>query len=206
MSRLSNLARRIDDAVFDDERLVEDLLPVDLRDRYSVTSYRSAAAVLQQRAPEELAAIIRVLRQFTISRNEIRAPGGNRMSATTRFAQYAAAENFHEEVRIKADLLVQLTAGKGDSAPEVDRISGSAALEPADLLNLIWTLALRMLGGVCAIITVIAGIDFLYLILKMSKGSNFSFFDDFPITAYPSYIALGNNTFDHFAASNSTKS
>ena len=48
MSRLSNLARRIDDAVFDDERLVEDLLPVDLRDRYSVTSYRSAAAVLQQ--------------------------------------------------------------------------------------------------------------------------------------------------------------
>jgi len=122
VSRLSNLARRIDDAVFDDERLVEDLLPVDLRDRYSVTSYRSAAAVLQQRAPEELAAIIRVLRQFTISRDEIRAPGGNRMSATTRFAQYAAAENFHEEVRIKADLLVQLTAGKGDSAPEVDRI------------------------------------------------------------------------------------
>ena len=95
MSRLSNLARRIDDAVFDDDRLVEDLLPADLRDRYSVTSYRSAAAVLQQRAPEELAAIIRVLRQFTISRDEIRAPGGNRMSATTRFAQYAAAENFH---------------------------------------------------------------------------------------------------------------
>ena len=59
-------------------------------------------------------------------------------------------------------------------APEVDRISDSAALEPADLLNLIWTLALRMLGGVCSIITVIAGIDFLYQKFEFHKSMRMS--------------------------------
>ena len=49
MSRLSNLARRIDDAVFDDERLVEDLLPVDLRAEYNRIS--------EARGEEALAAV-----------------------------------------------------------------------------------------------------------------------------------------------------
>ena len=59
-------------------------------------------------------------------------------------------------------------------APEIDRISSSAALEPSDLLHLIWTLALRMLGGVCAVITVIAGIDFLYQKFEFHKSMRMS--------------------------------
>lgn len=116
------MARSITDAVFDNEASVKAQLGWTLDRRYSVTSYRSAAAVLAQRAPDELAAILRILDRFTISTTEIRAPGGNRMSATTRFADLTAAERFHQEVRIEADLTVRLRAGQGDNAREVDRI------------------------------------------------------------------------------------
>lgn len=116
------MARSIDDAVFDPGGAVEAQLGWTLGARYSVASYRSAAAILAQRAPGELAAILRILDAFTISRTEIRSPGGNRMSATTRFADLAAAEGFHQEVRIEADLTVRLREGKGENAPEIDRI------------------------------------------------------------------------------------
>ncbi|MGR3468474.1 MAG: BglII/BstYI family type II restriction endonuclease [Shimia sp.] len=116
------MTRRIEDAVFDDPALVRPLIGEALEGRYSVASYRSAAAILAQRAPRELAAILRILDGFTISEREIRSPGGNRMAATTRFARMAAGEGFAEEVRIEADLLVKLRAGKGANAPEIDRI------------------------------------------------------------------------------------
>ncbi len=114
--------RRIADAVFDQADDIGTVFSPDLAGRYSLHSYRSAAAILQQRAPAERDSIERVLRAFTISRSEIRSPGGNRMSATTRFARFCEAEGFHQEVRIEADLLVKLRAGKGRQAPEVDRI------------------------------------------------------------------------------------
>ena len=116
------MARKVEDAVFDAAGIAESVLPKDLRVRYSVTSYRSAAAVLRERAPGDLDRIIAVLDAFTISRTEIRMPGGNRMSATSRFGELAVAQGFAEEVRIEADLLVKLRAGKGENAPEVDRI------------------------------------------------------------------------------------
>jgi hypothetical protein len=116
------LARTVRDAVFDDPAWAADVFDADLLARYSVHSYRSAAAVLRQRAPRELAAILDVLRAFRISRTEIRSPGGNRMAATERFARLATAAGFHQEVRIEADLVVRLRAGKGKSPQEIDRI------------------------------------------------------------------------------------
>ncbi|MCC5989104.1 MAG: hypothetical protein JJT95_15630 [Pararhodobacter sp.] len=114
--------RRIADAVFDDDHLAYRIFDEDLSRRYSLKSYRSAAAILEQRAPNELATILQVLREFTISTTEIRSPGGNRMQATARFGELAARAGFHTEVRIEADLLIKLRAGKGDKAPEIDRI------------------------------------------------------------------------------------
>ena len=114
--------RRVEDAVFDPAEMTRVVLPEHLRDRYSVTSYRSAAAVLRQRAPDDLERILRILDAFTITRTEIRKPGGNRMAATRRFADLALMEGFEEEVRIEADLHVKLRAGKGAGAPEIDRI------------------------------------------------------------------------------------
>jgi len=114
--------RRIEDAVFDPDAAARQVLPADLAHRYSVTSYRSAAAILESRAPDDLERIQRILRAFTITAREIRMPGGNRMAATRRFADLALMEGFHEEVRIEADLHVTLRAGKGRGAPEIDRI------------------------------------------------------------------------------------
>lgn len=116
------MARKIDDAVFDDAGQVKKLINWHLGNRYSIASYRSAAAVLSQRAPNELKAILKVLDKFTISEAEIRKPGGNRMTATTRFSELASAEGFHQEVRIEADLLIKLKEGKGKKAKEIDRI------------------------------------------------------------------------------------
>ncbi|MBE2275904.1 MAG: hypothetical protein IAE87_06355, partial [Rhodobacteraceae bacterium] len=79
------------DAVFDDDSHAAAVFDADLLARYSVRSYRSATAVLRQRAPQELAALQQVLRAFTISQTEIRSPGGNRMSATERFGDLATA-------------------------------------------------------------------------------------------------------------------
>lgn len=116
------MARNVKDAVFDDDAAVRTQLNWTLEDRYSVVSYRSAAAVLAQRAPNELAAILRILDAFKISETEVRTPGGNRMDATSRFGELAASEGFNEEVRIEADLLVRLRAGKSKSAEEIDRV------------------------------------------------------------------------------------
>ena len=117
------LFARPTDAVFDAPEFAEEIFSPDLLERYSVCSYRSATAVLRQRAPKELEAILRILRDFTIHRDEIRLPGGNRMKATERFAEMAKAEGFYEEVRIEADLQVKLRAGKGKHPPEIAKIT-----------------------------------------------------------------------------------
>ena len=110
------------DAVFDDDAFAAEVFDAGLLARYSVKSYRSATAILRQRAPAELDAILSILRNFTITQTEIRSPGGNRMSATERFAELARAEGFHQEVRIEADLLVKLREGKGKNPREIARI------------------------------------------------------------------------------------
>lgn len=116
------MSRSVTDAVFDSDGDAAAIFDQQLRQRYSIKSYRSATAILKQRAPAELQAILSVLRSFTISTTEIRSPGGNRMSATTRFAELAEHFGFNTEVHIEADLLIKLKSGKGDNPPEIDRI------------------------------------------------------------------------------------
>lgn len=116
------MIRRVADAVFDPAEAAQAALGPDLARRYSVYSYRSAAAVLAQRAPEELAAILRVLAGFRITETEIRSPGGSKTVFTRRFGTLAAAEGFHQEVRIEADLIVRLREGAGRNAREIDRV------------------------------------------------------------------------------------
>jgi len=111
-----------DDAVFDSGDAVEQVVGTHLRDRYSFLSYRSAAAILQQRAPVELSAILSLLDDFRVSKTEIRMPGGNRAVFTERFGDNASRLGFHQEVHIEADLLVRLREGKGEKSPEIGRI------------------------------------------------------------------------------------
>lgn len=116
------MARSVRDAVFDDPSWASEIFDEGLLRRYSVYSYRSAAAVLRQRAPTELEAILAVLRDFSISSTEIRSPGGNEMVATRRFASLAEREGFYKQVKIEADLLVRLRSGRGEHPPVIDEI------------------------------------------------------------------------------------
>lgn len=116
------MIRRIADAVFDHLPDPAGLIGADLVPRYSLTSYRSAATILQQRAPAEWMAILDVLRGFTITEREIRMPGGNEMAATARFGQLAERAGFYTQVHIEADLTVKLRSGKGDHAPVIDEV------------------------------------------------------------------------------------
>ena len=59
-------------------------------------------------------------------------------------------------------------------APEMDRIIASPGLEPLQILDLLWTLTIRMLAGVCAVITVIAGIDLIYQKFEFQKSMRMS--------------------------------
>ena len=58
--------------------------------------------------------------------------------------------------------------------PEVEHITTAIAMAPVDILHLIWTLALRMITGVCAVVTLIAGFDFLYQKFEFHKSMRMS--------------------------------
>ena len=59
-------------------------------------------------------------------------------------------------------------------APEIERLAGAAALQPPQILDLVWSLALRLIGGVCAVVAVIAGLDFLYQKFEFHKSMRMS--------------------------------
>ena len=58
--------------------------------------------------------------------------------------------------------------------PELDRVIAAVDLEPAQVVALLWRLALRMLGGVSAIVALIAGIDFLYQRFEFMRSMRMS--------------------------------
>ena len=58
--------------------------------------------------------------------------------------------------------------------PEIERITSAIYMAPSDILHLLWTLALRMIAGVCAVVSLIAGIDFLYQRFEFHKSMRMS--------------------------------
>ena len=58
--------------------------------------------------------------------------------------------------------------------PEIEHITTAISMAPSDIMYLIWTLALRMIAGVCAVVTLIAGFDFLYQKFEFHKSMRMS--------------------------------
>ncbi len=58
--------------------------------------------------------------------------------------------------------------------PEVENITTAITMAPVEILNLIWVLALRMIAGVCAVVSLIAGFDFLYQKFEFNKSMRMS--------------------------------
>lgn len=61
----------------DPQWLVDDQIPADLREKYEVYSYRSAATILAVSHPQEFAELCEALREFVITKTMIRTAGGN---------------------------------------------------------------------------------------------------------------------------------
>lgn len=98
-------------------------IPEDVRARYEVYSYRSAALILSQTHPIEFGEIMDALRAFKIDTGIIGEAGGNESKIPKLFSALLRPFGWHETI-IQADLLVKLlwkeskTNAKGKLKPE----------------------------------------------------------------------------------------
>ena len=89
----------------DSAELVNRCIPEDIRKRYEVYSYRSAALILSQQHPQEFSELIEALRAFRVSRKVIRSPGGNESDVPKSLSRILRPLGWHETI-IRADLTV----------------------------------------------------------------------------------------------------
>lgn len=93
--------------VADSPEAVEIYIPEDVRNRFDVYSYRSAALILSQAHPEEFNELMEALRAFKITQAIISKAGGNESEVPKLFSSYLRPLGWHETT-IQADLLVRL--------------------------------------------------------------------------------------------------
>lgn len=91
----------------DPQWLVDAKIPDDLRGKYEVYSYRSAATILAESHPEEFAELCQALRDFTITRQIIRTAGGNESEVPKLLSASLRPKGWRETI-IRGDLLVEL--------------------------------------------------------------------------------------------------
>ena len=90
----------------DPQWLVDAKIPADLRGRYEVYSYRSAATILAESHPTEFAELCEALKGFSISEKMIRTAGGNE-SAIPKLISASLRPKGWEETIIRGDLVVE---------------------------------------------------------------------------------------------------
>ncbi|WP_374275339.1 BglII/BstYI family type II restriction endonuclease [Brevundimonas sp.] len=91
----------------DPQWLVDAKIPADLREKFEVYSYRSAATILAESHPEEFAELCQALRDFTITPTIIRTAGGNESEVPKVFSASLRPRGWDETI-IRGDLLVEL--------------------------------------------------------------------------------------------------
>ncbi len=91
----------------DRQSLVDSKIPVDIRNRYEVHSYRSAAVILSESRTEEFNDLLSALRDFKITTSMIRTAGGNESDIPKIFSTSLRPLGWHE-TNIQGDLLVKL--------------------------------------------------------------------------------------------------
>jgi hypothetical protein len=92
----------------DSKDIVDRKVPKEIRDKYEVISYRSAAVILAESRREEFDEIIRGLLEFTITTTMIRTAGGNESDMPKVFSKTLRPLGWHETT-ISADLDVRLS-------------------------------------------------------------------------------------------------
>lgn len=92
----------------DPKRLVDRIIPQDIRQKYEIASYRNAALILAESWKAEFADIMNALRAFTITTDIIRKPGGNESEIPKLFTRSLRPLGWHETI-IRGDLEVTLS-------------------------------------------------------------------------------------------------
>lgn len=96
----------------DNYSLVESVFDAQLLKKFEIFSYRNAATVLSTSYPEHFSQIVSALKNFNISRDLIRQPGGSK-GPIAKYVDTLFTENEGwRETRITADLHVQLMDAK----------------------------------------------------------------------------------------------
>ena len=85
-----------------------------------------------------------------------------------------SARSLVEFVKGIAKLAIVATVATLLVMPEFERVRSASSLPPSELLGLLWLLAGRMMGGVCAVVTVIAALDLLYQRFEFNKSMKMS--------------------------------
>jgi len=91
----------------DPQWLVDNKIPADIRAKYEVHSYRSAATILAESHPEEFADLCEALRAFSITETMIRTAGGNESEIPKLLSAFLRPKGWRETI-IRGDLLVEL--------------------------------------------------------------------------------------------------
>jgi hypothetical protein len=91
----------------DPQWLVDAKIPADIRARYEVFSYRSAATILAESHPNEFAELCEALRAFTITETMIRTAGGNESDIPKLLSASLRPKGWRETI-IRGDLVVEL--------------------------------------------------------------------------------------------------
>lgn len=93
--------------IADQPGIVEAVIPEDIRRRYEIYSYRSAALILAQSHPQECADLFDALRTFEITTTMIRTAGGNESEIPKLLSRHLRPLGWHETI-VQGDLLVRL--------------------------------------------------------------------------------------------------
>ena len=91
----------------DPQSLVERKIPKDLRERYEIYSYRSAATILAESHPNEFDDLCDALRRFTITTEMIRRAGGNESEIPKLLSAVLRPKDWRETI-VRGDLHVEM--------------------------------------------------------------------------------------------------
>jgi hypothetical protein len=94
--------------VADPQSIVEAKIPLDIRQKYELLSYRNAAIILSDSRRSEFNELLEALRSFNISSEMIRKAGGNESDIPKFMAASLRPHSWYETI-IQGDLAVRLT-------------------------------------------------------------------------------------------------
>lgn len=94
----------------------EELIPIEIREKYEIYNFNSAAEILSQTHSMEFEEIVNALSRFNIELDDITARGGNESRIPKKLSEQLRPNGW-EELEISGDLVVRLLEGKSRNIP-----------------------------------------------------------------------------------------